>query len=238
MKRFKLPRCPYCGRQVGFPEARMQHTQGEYRCEHCKHDVDIIYDPIIYAVAGLTAAMGVVIYLIQYFILRGDSWYGMLFVLLPFLAFYAAVPFMMHFTRLGGNRQSTAAAPGTARRSPPPAGDRRPRPQTGTAAPRGTHPSQAVRTRQPAAKPPRSTQTARPSQPGRQGVPPQRRQAPSAASRPVHPQQGRETRPAQVRGPAGNPAANRPSAPPARRTAPKSGRDRELENILEDFFEN
>ena len=85
--------------------------------------------------------MGVVIYLIQYFILRGDSWYGMLFVKLPFLASsMRPYPFMMHFTRLGetGSRRPP-------RRGPPACRPRLPQETAGRASADGNRPRRAER---------------------------------------------------------------------------------------------
>lgn len=106
-----LPRCPHCGRQLGFWEAWLVHAQGEYECPRCLNPSNIKYHRNVYRLAVFTVLIGVLFFICSYLLLRGDSAWGILPVSLPFILFTL---FSARFMRLEGFgvRRTPKIAPG------------------------------------------------------------------------------------------------------------------------------
>lgn len=88
----KLPKCPYCGKKVGYLSAFFMHNQGEYCCKKCKKESNVIIKkalliPFIFAVLFAIA-------ILLYFLVmtnRQNLWF-MLFIAIPFIIFYLLTP--------------------------------------------------------------------------------------------------------------------------------------------------
>lgn len=88
----KGKKCPYCGQEISYLTAIMEKDKGEHTCKKCGRNSTIYFvkalrTAIIAAV--LTSAAILAIWLIV-----GDytNLWGMLWVFLPFLVFYACTP--------------------------------------------------------------------------------------------------------------------------------------------------
>lgn len=101
-----LPVCPYCGRPVSFFEAWFLHTQGEYTCEKCGLSSNIRYHSQIYITAALASFVSTMLVFAQSILKTQGSVIDILAVALPFLLFYAAIPFMMNLEKIPEKRRN------------------------------------------------------------------------------------------------------------------------------------
>lgn len=116
MKKFRKPRCPHCGRKIGWIGAWALKTQGEYFCPHCGEVSNVVLDRSIYSLAFLTILISAVFFVLAIFnLLPFDLWL-LLLVLLPFLLFYLLCVFLIRLKKPGVRRKTPAHAPG---RRPP-----------------------------------------------------------------------------------------------------------------------
>ena len=81
--RWGLPRCPYYGKKLGFWEAWLLRTKGEYLC------------PTTYGIAAIVSILGLGILLLSTLLLQNRSLWGIPLVLLPFLLFVFLSPCWM-----------------------------------------------------------------------------------------------------------------------------------------------
>ncbi len=53
MRRFRKPRCPYCGSRLNYAQAWVLRRRGEYICPKCGGLSNVVLDPGIYGFAFL-----------------------------------------------------------------------------------------------------------------------------------------------------------------------------------------
>ena len=94
MKQFKLPVCPYCGKQLSFFRSFLLHQQGEYQCPHCKRRSNVRLRKQMYQFAAIACGISVVLVAL-FLILNQPFFLSSLLVLLPFLFFYGSSPFLL-----------------------------------------------------------------------------------------------------------------------------------------------
>lgn len=94
-KKLKLPRCPYCHRKISFLGAYFLKTKGEYCCDTCKCISNVVINRSIYGIASLTCVLSLLILVLYSYFGDHGSLLGILLVLLPFIIFYAFVPFFV-----------------------------------------------------------------------------------------------------------------------------------------------
>ncbi len=88
----KGKRCPYCGQQVSYFTAIMEKDKGEHTCKKCGRNSTIYFVKAL-RTAIVAAVLFSAVFLVIWLIL-GDytNLWGMLWVFLPFLVFYACTP--------------------------------------------------------------------------------------------------------------------------------------------------
>lgn len=94
-KKLKLPRCPYCHRKISFFGASVLKTKGEYSCDTCNCISNVVINRSIYGIASITCVLSLLILVLYSYFGDHGNIFGVLLVLLPFLVFYALVPFFV-----------------------------------------------------------------------------------------------------------------------------------------------
>ena len=90
-----LPRCPYCGKKLGFWEAWLMRTKGEYTCPKCGRASNIKFQKTTYGMAAIVSILGLGILLVSTLLIQNRSLWGIPFVVLPFLLFVFLSPCWM-----------------------------------------------------------------------------------------------------------------------------------------------
>lgn len=91
----KLPRCPYCGKQLNFFEAFNFKSKGEYYCKACLKSSKINFNKSMYTRSWICELVSLVILLVFVIFTPSKSLLTVFAVLCPFLFFYTFVPFEM-----------------------------------------------------------------------------------------------------------------------------------------------
>lgn len=118
MKKFRKPRCPYCGKKIGLAKAWILRTQGEYLCPKCGGISNIVLDPGVYLFAFVAILVSAVFFTLALLgFLAFDLWL-LLLVLLPFLLFYLVSVFLVRLKK----PPSRKGPPPPDRRPPEPPG--------------------------------------------------------------------------------------------------------------------
>lgn len=90
-----LPRCPYCGKRLGFWEAWLLRTKGEYICPKCGRVSNIKFQKTTYGMAAIVSILGLGILLLSTLLLQNHSLWGIPLVAFPFLLFVFLSPCWM-----------------------------------------------------------------------------------------------------------------------------------------------
>lgn len=110
MRKFRKPRCPYCGKKIGLASAWALRTQGEYLCPKCGGISNIVLDPGIYLLAFAAILVSAVFFTLALLNFVAFDLWLLLLVLLPFLLFYLISAFLVRLRKP------------PARKGPPPPG--------------------------------------------------------------------------------------------------------------------
>lgn len=89
----KITKCPYCGKQLTFMQAFLNRNRGEYFCNKCKKESNILIRKSL--LAPLIGAIGLSLFILLFFLVATEKtnlWF-MLFVAVPFIGFYLLTPF-------------------------------------------------------------------------------------------------------------------------------------------------
>lgn len=89
----KITKCPYCGKQLTFMQAFLVRNRGEYFCNKCKKESNILIKkslltPFIGAVVLSLVFLAIFLFMTE----KTNLWF-MLLVALPFFGFYMLTPF-------------------------------------------------------------------------------------------------------------------------------------------------
>ena len=99
MRKFRKPKCPYCGKKLSLPSAWFIKKHGEYICPKCGGISNIVLDRSIHAFAFLAVLLGSAFFLVSFInILNFNIW--MLFlVILPFFIFFIISTFLVRLRK-------------------------------------------------------------------------------------------------------------------------------------------
>ncbi|MBQ8538761.1 MAG: hypothetical protein IJ433_03825 [Ruminococcus sp.] len=89
----KLTKCPYCGKQLTFMQAFVIRNRGEYFCNKCKKESNILIKKSLLGPFIGATALSVLFLLLFYFATDRTNLFFMLLVALPFFGFYLLTPF-------------------------------------------------------------------------------------------------------------------------------------------------
>lgn len=89
----KLTKCPYCGKQLTFMQAFVIRNRGEYFCNKCKKESNILIKKSLLGPFIGATALSVLFLLLFFFATDRTNLFFMLLVALPFFGFYLLTPF-------------------------------------------------------------------------------------------------------------------------------------------------
>ncbi len=89
----KITKCPYCGKQLTFMQAFLIRTRGEYFCNKCKKESNILIRKSLLVPFIIATILALIILAIFFFMTDKTNLIFMLLVALPFFGFYLMTPF-------------------------------------------------------------------------------------------------------------------------------------------------
>ena len=89
----KITKCPYCGKQLTFMQAFIIRTRGEYFCNKCKKDSNILIKKALLVPFIIALILSLLILAVFLFMTEKTNLWFMFFVAIPFIGFYALTPF-------------------------------------------------------------------------------------------------------------------------------------------------
>lgn len=94
-----MPRCPYCGYDVGFAEVFSEKNKPVYKCRRCGEKSEIVLTSALYRTLWLTQLIAVIVFVATVLAGGGFSLLGIISVILIFLGFYAIAPYLIVFEK-------------------------------------------------------------------------------------------------------------------------------------------
>lgn len=114
MNSFHNPRCPYCGKKLGYFNAWVVKSQGEYRCKKCGGFSDVVLAQGIYVLSLIVTAAGALCFILAFLNITELNIFSVLMVVLPFILFFLLSVFFVRLRKIEGG----ATPPQGARRVP------------------------------------------------------------------------------------------------------------------------
>lgn len=91
----KLTKCPYCGKQMTYFQAFFNRTRGEFFCNKCKKESNILIKKTLLIPFFIALFLSLLILFSFFFMTEKTNLWFMFFVALPFIGFYAFTPFFV-----------------------------------------------------------------------------------------------------------------------------------------------
>ena len=91
----KLTKCPYCGKQMTYFQAFFNRTRGEFFCNKCKKESNILIKKTLLIPFFIALFLSLLILFAFFFMTEKTNLWFMFFVALPFIGFYAFTPFFV-----------------------------------------------------------------------------------------------------------------------------------------------
>lgn len=111
MKKFRKPRCPYCGDKISLANAWALRTRGEYLCPKCGGISNVVIDRLLYLFAFLAILTGAVFFTLGFVKLVPLDIWLILLVILPFLLFYLMSVFLVRLKKPSVRKRQHDGAP-------------------------------------------------------------------------------------------------------------------------------
>ena len=89
----KITKCPYCGKQLTFMQAFVIRNRGEYFCNKCKKESNILIRKSLLGPFIGATVLSILFLALFYFGTDRTNLFFMLLVALPFFGFYLLTPF-------------------------------------------------------------------------------------------------------------------------------------------------
>lgn len=89
----KITKCPYCGKQLTFMQAFVIRNRGEYFCNKCKKESNILIRKSLLGPFIGATVLSILFLLVFFFATDRTNLFFMLLVALPFFGFYLLTPF-------------------------------------------------------------------------------------------------------------------------------------------------
>ena len=105
MKRFRMPRCPYCGDRLNAAQAWALRRRGEYICPRCGGLSNVVLDPLLRGLGSLAVLLAAAFFTAGLFLGLEHAPWVLSGVLLPFLAFYAVCVFLVRLRKPAAGRR-------------------------------------------------------------------------------------------------------------------------------------
>lgn len=94
----KLTKCPYCGKQVTYMQAFLMRNRGEFFCNKCKKESNILIKKTLLVPFFVALILSLMILAVFMFFTSKDNLFFMLLVALPFFWFYFMTPFYIELS--------------------------------------------------------------------------------------------------------------------------------------------
>ena len=91
----KLTKCPYCGKQMTYFQAFFNRTRGEFFCNKCKKESNILIKKTLLIPFFIALFLSLLILFSFFFMTEKTNLWFMFFVAIPFIGFYAFTPFFV-----------------------------------------------------------------------------------------------------------------------------------------------
>lgn len=91
----KLIKCPYCSKPISYFTAFNMRSRGEYFCNNCKKESNILIKKILIIPFIIATAVSLLILGAFFTFTSRESLWFMLFVAIPFFVFYLITPFFV-----------------------------------------------------------------------------------------------------------------------------------------------
>ena len=88
----KLTKCPYCGKQMTYFQAFFNRTRGEFFCNKCKKESNILIKKTLLIPFFIALLFSLVILFAFFFMTDKTNLWFMLYVIIPFIGFYLLTP--------------------------------------------------------------------------------------------------------------------------------------------------
>ncbi|WP_457944038.1 hypothetical protein [Caproiciproducens sp. LBM24188] len=121
MKKFGKTECPFCGKKIGIIGAWILKTQGEYHCTECGGYSNITMSRGIYPFAAVVILLGMILFVLQFFLINTYSILFLVLQFLPFFVFFLCSPFFVRLQRPPVRRRPPAPGgpPNHGHKAPP-----------------------------------------------------------------------------------------------------------------------
>ena len=95
MKKFRLPRCPYCGKKLNPLYSWYLKNQGEYLCPKCGGISNVILDPAVYILGNGAVILALIGFLITRISGNVFDLTVLLWLVLSFFVFFVLCRFLV-----------------------------------------------------------------------------------------------------------------------------------------------
>ena len=99
MRKFRKPRCPYCGKKLSLPSTWLIKKHGEYICSECGGISDIVLDRSIHVFAFLSVLLGTAFFLVSFINIMNFNVWMLFLVILPFFLFFLISVFLVRLRK-------------------------------------------------------------------------------------------------------------------------------------------
>lgn len=99
MKRFRQPKCPYCGDRLNFAQAWVLKRRGEYICPKCGGLSNVRLDPLVYRLGLFAVAVGAMFFLAGLIFGSSLAPITLTGIFLPFLVFFPVSVFLVRLKK-------------------------------------------------------------------------------------------------------------------------------------------
>lgn len=111
MRRFRKPKCPYCGDSLNFAKTWVIKRRGEYICPKCGGLSNIHLDPLVYGLGFLAIVIGAAFFAVGLVFSSSLAVVTILGILVPFLVFFLISVFLVRLKKPASPRPRPNAQP-------------------------------------------------------------------------------------------------------------------------------
>ena len=105
INKLELPKCPYCGENLLYPESFLIKNKTVYECKCCDYFSEVVIKPTAFSLLLLFELASLVVFLLAVIIGGNFCLFGLFTVLFIFLGFYILSPFSIKLCKMRNNRK-------------------------------------------------------------------------------------------------------------------------------------
>lgn len=99
LKRFRKPRCPYCGDKLNYVKTWVLRRRGEYICPKCGGLSNVHLDPLIFGLGFLAIIIGAAFFVVGLVFGSNLALITLPGILVPFLLFFLVSVFLVRLKK-------------------------------------------------------------------------------------------------------------------------------------------